>query len=144
LTNLTMDATRARLGFEPDRVREHAEWAAAAALVVVAVLIGSIVVRELRFAPWDLRATPVPAVATVVPAEAVSVPMLVLAAGREVRVGELRASALDSLGSMRLVTRAEESAPLGTREIRAYQGVTLVFEPFERAGDSRVAAIYLQ
>jgi hypothetical protein len=139
-----MDATRARLGFEPDHVREHAEWAAAAALVVVAVLIGSIVVRELRFAPWDLRATPVPAVATVVPAEAVSVPMLVLAAGREVRVGELRASALDSLGSMRLVTRAEESAPLGTREIRAYQGVTLVFEPFERAGDSRVAAIYLQ
>jgi hypothetical protein len=98
----------------------------------------------LRFAPWDLRATPAPAVATVVPAEAVSVPMLVLAAGREVHVGELRASALDSLGSMRLVTRAEESAPLGTREVRTYQGVTLVFEPFERAGDSRVAAIYLQ
>ena len=139
-----MDATRARLSFAPDHVREHVEWAVAAALVAATVLIGSIVVRELRFAPWDLRATPAPPVATVMPAEAVSVPMLVLAAGREVRVGELRASALDSLGSMRLVKRAEESAPLGTREVRAYQGMTLVFEPFERAGDSRVAAIYLQ
>ena len=139
-----MDAIRARLSFEPDRVREHVGWAVAAALVAVTVLVGSIVVRELRFAPWDLRATSAPAIATVMPAEAVSVPMLVLAAGREVHVGELRASALDSLGSMRLMKRAEESAPLGTREVRAYQGVTLVFEPFERAGDSRVAAIYLQ
>ena len=139
-----MDALRARLSFEPDRVREHVGWAVAAALVAVTVLVGSIVVRELRFAPWDLRATSAPAIATVMPAEAISVPMLVLTAGREVHVGELRASALDSLGSMRLVKRAEESAPLGTREVRAYQGVTLVFEPFERAGDSRVAAIYLQ
>jgi len=139
-----MDALRARLSFEPDRVREHVGWAVAAALVAVTVLVGSIVVRELRFAPWDLRATSAPAIATVMPAEAISVPMLVLAAGREVHVGELRASALDSLGSMRLMKRAEESAPLGTREVRAYQGVTLVFEPFERAGDSRVAAIYLQ
>src|SRR5438132_12550952 len=139
-----MDATRARLSFAPDHVHAHVEWAVATALVAATVLIGSIVVRELRFAPWDLRPTPAPAVMTVVPAEAVSVPMLVLAAGREVHVGELRASALDSLGSMRLVKRAEESAPLGPREVRAYQGVTLVFEPFERAGDSRVAAIYLQ
>ena len=38
----------------------------------------------------------------------------------------------------------EEQGPLGVREVRAYQGVTLVFEPFERAGDPRVAAIYLQ
>jgi hypothetical protein len=139
-----MDATRARLRFEPHHVSEHVGWAVAAALVAVTLLIGSIVVRELRFAPWDPGATPAPAVAPVVPAQAVSVPMLVLAGGREVHVGELRAAALDSLGSMRLVTRAEESAPLGTREVRAYQGVTLVFEPFERAGDSRVAAIYLQ
>ena len=139
-----MDATRARLSFEPHHVSEHVDWAVAVALVAATVLIGSIVIRELRFAPWHPGAAPAPAVATAVPAEAVSVPMLVLAAGREVRVGELRASALDSLGSMRLVKRAEESAPLGTREVRSYQGVTLVFEPFERAGDSRVAAIYLQ
>jgi hypothetical protein len=139
-----MDATHARLRFQLDQVAEHVNWAVAAALVVATVLVGSIVIRELRFAPWDPRTTPAPAAVAVVPAEAVSVPMLVLAAGREIHVGELRASALDSVGSMQLVKRAEETAPLGTREVRSYQGVTLVFEPFERAGDSRVAAIYLQ
>jgi len=138
-----MDVTRDRLRLEPVHVGERVEWAIAAALVAATVVVGLIVIRELRFAPWD-RGAPAPAVATVVPSEAVSVPMLVLAAGREVHVGELRAAALDSLASMRLVKRSEERAPLGTREVRSYQGVTLVFEPFERSGDSRVAAIYLQ
>jgi len=139
-----MDATRTRPSFEPYHVSEHVEWAVAAALVAATLFVGSIVVRELRFAPWARGSAPPPAAATVVPAEAVSVPMLVLAAGHQIRVGELRASALDSLGSLPLVKRAEERAPTGTREVRSYQGVTLVFEPFERSGDSRVAAIYLQ
>lgn len=69
---------------------------------------------------------------------------LVLAPGREVHVGEARPDAVASLGSLTLLKRTEEAGPLGAREVRAYQGVTLVFEPFERAGDPRVAAIYLQ
>jgi len=138
-----MDAIRSRLSLQPDHVSEHVEWAIAAALVAAALLLGSIVVRELRFAPWRLADAPaVPA--STMPVEAVSVPMLVLAEGREIHVGESRAAALASLDSLRLEKRAEEPAALGTREVRAYQGVTLVFEPFERAGESRVAAIYLQ
>jgi hypothetical protein len=138
-----MDAIRSRLSFKPDNAREHVEWAIAAALVAATLLLGSIVVRELRFAPWRLGDAPA-APASTMPAEAVSVPMLVLAEGREIHVGELRAAALTTLGSLPLEKRAEEPAPLGTREVRAYQGVTLVFEPFERAGDSRIAAIFLQ
>jgi len=47
-----------------------------------------------------------------------------------------------------LVNQTLERGPIGTREIRSYQlGGTrfiMVFEPFERQGEPRVAAIYLQ
>ena len=139
-----MDATRARFSFERDRVSDHVEWAVAAAILAVAVLLGSLLVRELRFAPWSSDSPAQPAVSPVMPREAMSVPALMLAAGREVHVGEPRADAVASLRGLALLNRTEERGPLGSREVRSYQGLTLVFEPFERAGDPRVAAIYLR
>ena len=73
-----------------------------------------------------------------------SVPALVLAGGRQIHVGEARPDAVAGLGSLPLLKRTEDAGPFGAREVRAYQGMTLVFEPFERAGAPRVAAIYLQ
>jgi hypothetical protein len=135
---------RRRLRFDQDHVSGHVEWAIDAAILMVAVLVGVLLVRELRFAPWAFDSATTTAASTDVPREAVSVPTLVLAAGREVYVGEARDAAVASLGSLTLLRRTEEPGPLGAREVRSYQGVTLVLEPFERAGNLRVAAIYLQ
>jgi hypothetical protein len=139
-----MDATRTRLSFEQDHLAQHVQWIIATALLAVAVVVASLVVREVRFAPAALAGETESASATVMPRDAVSVPTLVLAAGGAVHVGEPRTDAVASLGSLTLLKRTEEQGPLGAREVRSYQGVTLVFEPFERAGDARVAAIYLQ
>jgi hypothetical protein len=154
LVSLTMHATRARsslvqadlrrpLSFERDHLAAHLQRAIAAAIVAVAILVGLLVVRELRFAPSFATAGESPS-STDVPREAVSVPSLVLAAGRQVRVGEPRAAAIAQLQPLTLLKSAEEQGPLGAREVRSYQGVTFVFEPFERAGEPRVAAIYLR
>jgi hypothetical protein len=151
-----MDATRARpwrgdpetppmpLWFEPDRSAQHLQWVVAAALVLALIVVVSLAVRELRLAPWSLDAADDSTASTILPREAMSVPVLALAAGQRVLVGELRPDAVAQLRSLKLLKRLEEPGPLGVREVRAYQGVTLVFEPFERAGAPRVAAIYLQ
>ena len=139
-----MHATHARLSLESDHLADHLHWAAFAAIVVIAIVLASLIVRELRFASSFGAATSEVAAATVLPREAVSVPTLVVAEGRHVRVGEARSDAIAQLASLKLLKRTDEAGPLGAREVRAYQGVTLVFEPFERAGDPRVAAIYLQ
>ncbi len=82
-----------------------------------------------------------------VPAESVSIGTFV-AAGREVRVGEVAADAvrmLDSVASPRRVS--DDLGTIGRRQIRSYDvansRVTVVLEPFETQGPLRVAAIYL-
>jgi hypothetical protein len=127
------------------------DWLTAAALLGATVLVGVLVVRELRVAPRAAAATtePVSATSVSVPSDAVSVPTLMLGAGNEIRVGDARGDALARLdATVTLVKQAEERGPLGAREIRAYQlagtSFILVFEPFERRGAPRVAAIYLQ
>jgi hypothetical protein len=131
------------------------DWLTAAALLGATVLVGVLVVRELRVAPRAAAATtePVSATSVSVPSDAVSVPTLMLGAGNEIRVGDARGDALARLDAVvgetvTLVKQAEERGPLGAREIRAYQlagtRFILVFEPFERRGAPRVAAIYLQ
>jgi hypothetical protein len=67
----------------------------------------------------------------------------------EIKVGDRAADTLAHLGSaVTLVKKVEERGPIGTLEIRSYQlagtSFILVFEPFERGGEIRVAAIYLQ
>ena len=136
-----MDATRARLSFEHDRFAEHLHPAVAAVIVVLALIVVSLLVREIRFAP---RALTTSTAAASAPTEVVSVATLVLAADRQIRVGDAKPDTIARLASQTLVSRTEESGPFGTREIRAYAGFTLVLEPFERAGDQRVAAIYVQ
>ena len=139
-----MEATRPRPNISGD-------WFIAAALLAATLLVGVLVVRELRGAPRAVAgaAEPATAAAVAVPPDAVSVPALLLGAGNEIRVGDARGVALARLdASVTLVSQAEERGPLGVREVRAYQlagtKFILVFEPFERRGAPRVAAIYLQ
>jgi hypothetical protein len=140
-------ATRARFTFA-------GEWMTAAAFFAATLLIGVLIVRELRGAPTRLltnAATATVAAGPAVPSDAVSVPSLVLGA-HEIRVGDSRADALSKLSrldaSITLVQQTEERGPLGPRETRVLQlggtNFILVFEPFERKGESRVAAIYLR
>jgi hypothetical protein len=143
-----MLATRARFTFT-------GEWMTAAVFFAATLLIGVLIVRELRGTPsrllTDAAAATVGVASAAVPPDAVSVPSLVLGA-HEIRVGDLRADALLKLSrldaSVRLVRQSEERGPLGPRETRSLQlggtSFILVFEPFERKGESRVAAIYLQ
>jgi hypothetical protein len=139
-----MEATRPRPSLSGD-------WFIAAALLAATLLVGVLVVRELRGAPRTVAGAAEPATPAdvAVPADAVSVPTLLLGVGNEIRVGDARAEALTRLdASVTLVSQAEERGPLGMREVRAYQlsgtKFILVFEPFERRGAPRVAAIYLQ
>jgi hypothetical protein len=137
------EATRARLSFA-------GEWLTAAAFLITTVLVGVLIVRQLRVTP---QASSIPgegvaltaaASASPVPPDAVSAPSLVLSAGGEIRVGQARPDALATLdASAKLLKETTERGPLGPREVRSYEGFTLVFEPFERRGEPRVAAIYL-
>ncbi|MBZ5560467.1 MAG: hypothetical protein LAO77_24700 [Acidobacteriia bacterium] len=139
------EATRARFTFA-------GEWMTAAAFFAATLLIGVLIVRELRGAPTrlltDAASATVGVASAAVPPDAVSVPSLVLGT-HDIRVGDLRSDALARLDpSVKVVRQSEERGPLGPRETRMLQlggtSFILVFEPFERRGESRVAAIYLQ
>jgi hypothetical protein len=138
-----IDAPRHRLGFS-------GEWLTAALLLIGTLLVGLLIVRELRVAP-AAATSPEPAAssATAVPADAVSVPTLMVGGSHEIKVGDRAADALKQLVSpVTLVKQTVERGPIGDREIRLYQlagtQFIVVFEPFERKGELRVAAIYLQ
>jgi len=140
-----MDAIHTRsFALADDHAVEHVQWIATAGLIAALVLIGALGVRELRAAVSLGIATDDVAESTLVSREAVSVPTLVVGADQRLRLGELRSDAVAQLAALKLLRRTEEAGPLGLREVRTYQGVALVFEPFERAGAPRVAAIYLQ
>jgi hypothetical protein len=142
-----MEATRARFG-------SAIEWLLAAAFIVAAVAVASIVVRELRTvgaAMPVIAREPQPAstLHTGVPARAVSVPVLLLAGKREVRVGDTVSAVAARLGrDAEVGSQIVERARFGDRLTRFYEhGGTrfvLVFEPFEAGGQPKVAAIYLQ
>ena len=138
-----IEVTRTRLSFS-------GEWLTAALFLVATAVVALLVVRELRVAPQAFAGgtAAIPSTAATLPAEAVSVPALMLGT-YEIRVGDSARETLNRLdGSIRLVKQTDEHGPLGPRQIRSYQlaasGFILVFEPFERAGELRVAAIYLQ
>ncbi|PYQ72166.1 MAG: hypothetical protein DMG04_18595 [Acidobacteria bacterium] len=135
-----IEATRTRLSFT-------GEWLTAALFLAATLVVAVLVVRELRTAPPALASEPAPT-ATTVPPDAVSVPTLMLGTN-EIRVGDLEADALARLdASVTLVKQSTERGPLGARTVRSYQlsgtSFILVFEPFERRGTPRVAAIYLR
>jgi hypothetical protein len=142
-----MEATRARFG-------SAIEWVLAAVVIAAAAFIGSTVWQELRTVnaavPVIARAaSSVAPVPTGVPARAVSVPVLLLAGRKEVRVGDTVSAIATLLGrAAEIGTQAVERAPFGERLIRFYEHhgtrFVLVFEPFEKGGEPKVAAIYLQ
>lgn len=141
-----MKATRVRFG-------SAIEWVLAAIFIVAALAIGQVVVRELRTVsaamPVTAREAPAPAPPAGVPARAVSVPVLLLADGKEVRVGDSASQIAARLGREAEVGKQTvERAPIGERLTRFYEHAgtrfVLVFEPFERNAEPRVAAIYLQ
>jgi hypothetical protein len=139
-----MDATRTRPGFAGD-------WLMAAAFLAGSLLVAVLIVRELRSTPASVPGI-TPATTTTsaaVPADAVSVPTLMLAEAQELRVGDRAADAIARVGQkVTLLSKITERGPLGDREVRSYQLAAtrfiVVLEPFERGGESRVAAIYLQ
>ena len=142
-----MEATRARFG-------SAIEWVLAAVFLVAAAFIGSCVMRELRTVnaavPVIAREATAPTVVPEgVPPRAVSVPVLLLAGRKEVRVGDTASEIATLLGRAAEVgTEAVERAAFGDRLIRfyEYQGTAfvLVFEPFEKGGEPKVAGIYVR
>jgi hypothetical protein len=142
-----IEAPPRRLSFA---LENYAEWVTAGLFLAATCVVALLVVRELRVAPQAFApagSSAATATATV-PPEAVSVPTLMLGA-HEIRVGDPARDTLSSLDrSIVLVKQTDERGPLGPRQVRSYQlagtSFILVFEPFERSGESRVAAIYLQ
>ena len=145
-----MDAVRlsSRLRFAP-----IVEWLVAVAFLVATIGVASLVVRELQ-GPARIQAeAPAarPLVASLppaVPARAVSVPVLPFIDGKEIRVGATAAAVASLLGRAAESGRQEvDRGTLGERLTRFYEYAgsrfILVFEPFERNGEARVAAIYL-
>jgi hypothetical protein len=139
-----MDAIRTRLSFAGD-------WLMAGAFLIGTLLVALLIVRELRgTSGTPAAATPaVSATSAAVPAEAVSVPSLILGQAHELRVGDRAADAIAHLEQkVTLLSKVTERGPFGDREVRSYQLAAtrfiVVLEPFERAGEPRVAGIYLQ
>lgn len=130
------------------------EWAIAVAFLAATVAVGSLIVREINVtpaagaaSPGTTPAAPAPLPAAV-PERAVSIPALPLAEGGEIRIGETLSVVSRRLGRAAESGRQEvDRGSLGERLTRFYEheGVRfiLVFEPFERNGEPRVAAIYL-
>src|SRR5215467_4593165 len=121
-----MDATRTRLSFPADHAWDYVHRAVIAAAVVFVAIVFALFVRELRVAR-SIAAAAEPASAA---EEVVSVPALVLSPGREIRVGDAKQDTLANVSAQTLVKRTEERGALGVREVRAYAGFTVVFEPF--------------
>jgi hypothetical protein len=128
------------------------EWVIAAAFLAATLTVGSLILRELRAEPSPAGQAPVvsatPALPPSVPERAVSIQSLPLADGSEVKVGETLSTVSARLGRAAESGRQEiDRGALGERLTRFYEreGVRfiLVFEPFERRGEPRVAAIYL-
>ena len=137
-----LEATRTRISFS-------GEVLTATAFLAATLLVGSLIVRELRVMPRAFPAAAAASAATsAVPPEAVSVPALMLGT-QELKLGDPFAQTLARLDpSVAMVNRTIEQGPLGTREVRAYElagtRFILVAEPFQRGGELRLSGIYLQ
>jgi hypothetical protein len=135
---------RARLG-------SALEWLIAASFLLATVAVATLIVRELRTAPTAAAApeAPVASIPVGIPTRAISVPVLLLLDGKEVRVGQSVDQVARVLGRSAEVGRQlADRGALGERLTRFYEHngtrFVLVFEPFERNGNLRVAGIYLQ
>jgi hypothetical protein len=145
-----MDALRVRPRF---RLAPVFEWVVAALFLIATLAVGSMILRELSPSQPVRGAAPAarPLVASIpagVPQRAVSVPLLPFLDGKEIRIGESVSAVAARLGRAAESGRQEiDRGSLGERLTRFYEYAgsrfILVFEPFERNGEARVAAIYL-
>jgi hypothetical protein len=139
-----MDATR--LGFGA-----ILEWVLAAAGVVAILTAGTFAIREVRsmrpVMPAMAREAPAPLIAApaAIPPGAISLPFLLFPNGQDVRIGETLSAVIARIGSGVGIPTVER-APNGERVTRRYeyQGMLfqLVFEPFDKDEEPRLAAIY--
>src|SRR4051812_20884468 len=102
-----MEATRTRLSFT-------GEWIAVAALLAGTIVVGSLVVRELRVAPRAFSSGDSTVVsAPAIPPDAVSVPSLMLGPAARIAVGDPFEQVLAHLDvSLALVGTLRERGPL--------------------------------
>ena len=145
-----MDALHVRPRF---RLAPVFEWVVAALFLIATLAVGSMILRELS--PSQPVRGPAPAarplvasIPAAVPQRAVSVPLLPFLDGKEIRIGESVSAVAARLGRAAESGRQEiDRGSLGERLTRFYEYAgsrfILVFEPFERNGEARVAAIYL-
>jgi hypothetical protein len=136
------DATRTRLSFT-------GEFFIAAGFLVATAVVGLLIVREIRVEPRPLTTATEPAPVEAVPPDSISIPALMLGETTQIRVGDRAEPALARLGAgATLIRQTSSRGVLGPRELRSYDlsgtKFMLVLEPFERGGEPRVAAIYLQ
>src|ERR1700736_1183276 len=105
------DATRTRFSVT-------GEFLIAAAFLIATVVVGALVVRELRVAPRAFSVpSQSPATSESVPPDAVSVPSLMLGEANQIRVGDRVEEAVARLGAgVKLVGRSVGESLLGTRE----------------------------
>jgi hypothetical protein len=142
-----MQATHIRLHLGPT-----VEWLVALLFLLSTLGVASLIVRELKTAPRVLQPAglvePATALPAAVPARAVSVARLMLLEGPQIRVGDSLAR-VDQIVPWPAASGRQvvDRGALGERVTRFYthQGTSfvVVFEPFEREGTLRVAAIYL-
>ena len=140
-----MDVVRARVG-------SAVEWVVAAIFLLATLAVASLVLRELRAAASTSGPQPAPAFAQGAPAglpeRAVSVPLLLLAQGKEVRVGNTAEQVAAVLGrEAETGAQHTDRGPLGERITRFYDfsgtRFALVFES-PGGGTPKVTAIYIQ
>ena len=137
----------------PQRLGAAAEWLVAAVFLLATVLVGVLIVGEMRAvrapAPSTEPAPPPSARPADLLTSGISVPSLLLLDGKQVRIGETLEQVTAQLGAAsRTGADVVEPARLGDRITRSYEHAgtkfVLVFEPFERNGPPRVSAIYLR
>jgi hypothetical protein len=129
------------------------EWLCAAAIIagVLAAALGA--AREFEdvhaVTAVMARAAPTPEAPPVLAPRAVAVPLLLLADGKEIRVGDRASQVLDKLGA-RAQVGSETIEREGTTErltrLYSYAGTrfALVFEVARPGATARVTAIYRQ
>jgi hypothetical protein len=142
-----MEATRVRWG-------PLLEWAVAAACILAALGVGTVVVRELRTVPSVTPSViaeeaPIPEPPAVIPPQSVSLPMLLLTDGTRLHVGERVSSVKARVNpAWQVGSESLERGPKGDRVTRTYtDGTTeflLVFEPGDSGAEARLAAIYVK
>ena len=141
-----MEATRVRLA-------PVLEWLCAAAFIAGVLIAGLAAAREFGIAravaPVLAREAPVPDVPPVLAPRAVSLPMLLLADGKEIRIGDRASAVVEKLGRRAQVGNEAVEREVATERITrlySYAGTqfALVFEISRPGATARVVAIYRQ